>query len=429
MKTLPAVSYGITHRALGMSVIAITLCGACGSKEASNEATKPSNSGKAETPTSTAKTNGTSSSAKATDESDPIRALAKRAAKLPEIAFTPKKMPLGSGELSLSVCALEGGEPLFSDVGVAVTAIGDVAMGSDGNLYVVDVQQNIRRYKVDKGAECKLTLDTSFANGGVLKPELPKGATGGGNTNAGSKLPIVTPWITAGSLDADDKGELFVASDPVYTHGMWRVSTGGKVDYYCNDNGLHGSLSVSRDGTTGFARTGSGVTKRVAFDDTGCKATDWSAQGINNQDDVNDVWLLNDTVFVATDVAKVVHQFDLDGKPKGPSLGRKDASLSDDDNICSAFRVWDTSPGLTVVDYNCRKLVTFNDEGKAIGPAIDISKMLNPSAYLYPTFSGATHVKGGQAYLAMHIERKTADNQSDPDGPINQGFIVRFEGL
>ena len=80
-------------------------------------------------------------------------------------------------ELKAEACLLDTSAPDMKHEGFN-EAIRSIAMGTDGAIYVLDHEKKARRYRVEPGDGCKLSLDTAFGKGGVLAfPEEPDSIT------------------------------------------------------------------------------------------------------------------------------------------------------------------------------------------------------------------------------------------------------------
>jgi hypothetical protein len=121
---------------------------------------------------------------------------------------TPAKV--GAATLSATPCTLDGPPLTFH---LRFGARHDLVRAPDGDLVLLDDDNQLRRYRPKAGKGCAFTIDKTFGKGGVLDIGL----------GAGDK---VHPHL---AVDAD--GTVYVSNVP---HQPWRVR-GGKVDAMCGD--------------------------------------------------------------------------------------------------------------------------------------------------------------------------------------------------
>jgi hypothetical protein len=306
-----------------------------------------------------------------------LEALAAKADALPPVEVKPAPKKLGQLELRPTLCELEG-TPLLSERPVNDTAIGPIAMGPDGLLYLVGADRAIRRYRPDTSAGCKLVPDPSFGDGGKLVIEHKP----------------TSPNLKAGALTADGQGRLFASAEQVYAHGAWRLS-GGKVDYHCAE--AKGFVAVNDAGTTGFAVTSSSGLQKLAFTDAGCTAEDFAPEEAGTQPRMAGV--VDGQVLLYFSDTKQIHAYDLEGKLQG-KMGTTEGGGPG--SICSARFFAKSAGGHLVVDYNCKALRLFGDDGTS-AEAVDLRSLLGTDGQ--PNPEGLTRVQDGTAYMTFTRER------------------------
>lgn len=317
--------------------------------------------------------------------------LADRAKTTQPVTPTPAPQTLGSSTLAAERCSFDGTEMLGES---AFKAIGPIAVATDGTIYVIDHEQQVRRYRAAKGTGCVLQLDTSFGEGGVL--------------NLGQGLGRGPEGIAA-----DTRGHIFVSSG---MSGSWRI-TGNKVDYHCEVT--RGEVSVDPTGTVGVALFGSSNPKKVSYTDTGCTQEPLKLQ--DPFDSLDAIGFVGKRLFVggAKEIkgsrVHLVREYNINGQPVGQPLG---SPGSGDDHLCNVGGFPACSHGVCVLDTNCRRIRAWGSKGNFIGQA-NLMKLLG---LRYPWISGFTPAVKGVAFASASQERGQQTR-------VYEGLIYRVKGM
>ncbi|MBN8613638.1 MAG: hypothetical protein J0L92_23785, partial [Deltaproteobacteria bacterium] len=323
------------------------------------------------------------------------RPLPERIAATTPTVPTPSSQTDGTITVSAVVCTIDGA-PFTGDD--AFTTIGPIAWSSDGALYLSDNDGKVRRYTVQAGDACALTMDTTFGANGLL-------AVGDGMS------------ARVESIVADAQGHVFVATS---MRGTTRI-TGTHVDYQCD---TRGRLSVSPDGTTGVAVFGSGPAQLVTFTDAGCTTAPFEmAEAFQRIEGT--AFLENDRILVGgqNDVRDphLVRVYDRRGRAQGAVFGDQTGEMNHDDHFCYVHGATPCGAGICVHDGNCRTLRVFGADHAVLG-APNVMRLIGLS---YPWVPSTTGVRDGVAYLTASQQRGTASERTG----VYDGYVFRLNGL
>jgi hypothetical protein len=358
----------------------ILVVASCGRSTTSPSAT--ASAGAADAPMTTSTTGSASGSSSPTgpaasaDEAEP---------KLPPIEIgTPSPQKLGGRSITGEVCKTNG--PVMKDPSFA-KAIGELALGADGSIFVLDDAREVRKYLANAGGTCELTLDPSFGDGGVL-------AVGEG----GDQKPD--------TLVSDAAGDVYVSG---WTLAPTKIAGGKIVGEVCDRTGR---LHVAPSGDAGTMEG-----RKLKLERGGkCTAEDVRASGSwDPKINLSLVLPFGDGLaFVGQEgAATKIGLAGADGRVR-TMLGAGDG----EEEICSLGAVARCGLGVCVMDANCRHLRVWNDDGAWIG-AGELGAM---TGLRYPWPVGFA-VGKGVAYMSMSGAPK--DDRDDE----SYGVIVRVTGL
>ena len=301
--------------------------------------------------------------------------------------ITPQKA--GDKEITADVCTFEGLELLGES---SMNVMNNIAVTSDGKLYVVDNDGQLMRFTFKEGDACVLVYDAAFGTAGKLKLDQE----------------IET-------LNVDGNNKLYASA------GIWESFrlTEGAVDFKCETD-PNGYIVPREDGKGGLAYWSRGELVKVAFTDTGCTGENWAFE--SPLDMVQSVAFMNDLVLVGGSLKPevnpnheiVVVAFNKEGKPQF-QLGSTAEGI-DEQTICWAHGLSACPSGICVLDSNCRAMTTWNDKGE-FQAKIDLSELFGLRYPWYPDFQ----VVGDVTYVAAGQERE--------ESSVAQGFIFRVHGL
>ncbi len=304
--------------------------------------------------------------------------------RLPPIAATPAPQTAGSRTVTPAICVYDG-DPFFGRF--FNNAVGQIAVTSDGAVYVIDQHHALRKYTAQPGAACVLRLDPTFGTGGVLA--------------------TLNPQLTG--LHADARGHLFAST---MMSGSWRL-TGAHVDYACAAS--RGEVRVTADGRTGFS-VAFNHPQRIAFTDAGCTVTPFVYQ--QPYTTTSEMSPVGTAVYIAGYNGNITQietrAYDFNGAPRGTAFGR-DASFGSN-HACYATEVFACASGLCMHDGNCRNFFMLNANGTMSGRAHQHELY----GLTYPWTAGIATQRGRPSYA-------TASQQRGPN--VYQGFIYRLGGI
>ena len=312
----------------------------------------------------------------------------------------PKPAPQDGGGLKLTAekCELEGG-PLVaksgSDVMRSIRVIGDKA-------YLADSDEKIRAYNIAPSGACKLTIDKTFGENGVMKLA-----------------------DKASRLSGDAAGHLFASSG---VFGSTRL-TGGKVDFKCEAR-PQGYLFVHPGGKLGIGTFANSTVGKLSFDDKGCKSEPWVFQDLSQADkrkgpltNAQAVGFVGDTILVGGVLAKevdpneprVVLALDAAGKEKF-RFGNIDKTFTED-HFGWVHAIAPCKPGICVLDSNYRRVTFWKTDGKYVG-FVKLDKLFGLD---YPWINELSAGKGGATYFVTGQERQKTG--------VSEGTIFKVTGL
>lgn len=302
-------------------------------------------------------------------------------------------------KIGAEVCEVEGGpKPSKSgmDVYKSIRAIGD-------RIFTVEEDAAVHAYKIDAGAKCKLSIDKTFGEGGVVK--------------LANKID---------RLSADSAGNLW-ATNGIFA--SYKLAKDGKQTAECTGRPL-GYLFVAPSGKTGIGTFANATVSKVTLSGAGCKTEPWVFQDLSTDDkrkgvltNAQAVGYVGDTIFLGGKLAKsadpnesnVVLALDASGKEKA-RLGKTDKDYSTKDRFGWVHAIGPCKPGVCVLDSNYRRITQWKTDGKFVAN-IDLSALLGLK---YPWINDFDRNKT-HAYVIAGQER-------DVKG-VYEGNIYRVTGM
>lgn len=307
---------------------------------------------------------------------------------------------LGADKITAEVCAVEGG-PFTNksnmDVLKSIRAVGD-------RVFAVDADGKVHAYKIDAGPKCKLSVDKTFGESGVVKLE--------------NKID---------RLSTDSAGNLW-ATNGVFA--SYKLDKNGKQTAKCEGRPL-GYLFVHPSGKTGIGTFANATTAKVTLDGAGCKTEPWAFQDLSDDAkrkgplaNAQAVGFVGDTIFLGGVLSKkedpggntVVLAVDAAGKEK-LRMGRIDKEYSQKDRFGWVHAITPCKQGVCVLDSNYRRLTAWKvADGKFVGD-VDLQKLFGLK---YPWVADLDRNKTHTYFVAGQ----------DRDGShVGEGNIYRVTGL
>lgn len=326
---------------------------------------------------------------------------------LPNVELSPPdertKVSLGGKELAAEACLFDTSVPEMKDEWFS-NALRGLAAAPDGSLYVIDPEKKVRHYIPEPGEACKLAIDASFGEKGILK------------------LP-------------DDPDRITVLADGTLVAMAWSKMykvVGGKIETVeCKVNELF------PDGKVGFEHF-MDEAKRVDVA-AECKATDWKYKGwvAPKPEKGKDPEKYQIQSIRPWDKDLLVHMtirgdhyigvHGQDGSLK-VTLGKdrdKDKNLRDGEDICWAADMGKCAAGLCVLDSNCRKLSAWDTKKGTMVDAVPVGDLIGLT-YPWPVALVSTK---GVTYMGVTNKEKQAENAPKDAKEVNYALIFRIKGL
>lgn len=326
---------------------------------------------------------------------------------LPNVEITPaedrKKLVLAGKELSAEACLLDTSVPEMKDEWFS-NALRGFAAAPDGSLYAIDNDQKIRHYIPEPGDTCKLAIDASFGDKGLLK------------------LP-------------EDPERIMVLDDGTLVITAWRKLhkyVGGKIESVDCD-----VKDVFPDGKTGFWHSGDEA-KRVDIA-AACKETEWKYKGWDapkpekgkdpEKFSIQSIrpWEKDFLVHMTIKGDHYLGIHSPDGKLK-IKLGKdreKDKNLRDGEDICWAADIEKCAAGLCVLDSNCRRLSAWDPKKGEMIEAVEVGELIG---LFYPWPVALVSTKG-VSYMAVTNKEKKPENAPKDAKEFSHALIFRIKGL
>ncbi len=333
-----------------------------------------------------------------TAEEEAAEALAKYTAALPlSKPLSPKTGEFVAGPIKVGaeLCTLSDGNPVSqSHMGVysSVRVIGDhiaVIGGTEGV---------IKLYKIEKGAGCKLTLDTAVGDKGMLKP---------------------ADHVKPSRLTSDEQGHLYASSG---VFGTIRYKKDFTYDYKCAPR-MSGYLVPHASGKWGYGHFVGSAMSKIDFDTTGCKG---DTSFIDPQKKagpfamIHTVAFNGDAVLIGGSLSDggkhVVVEFDKAGKEKF-RIGNTTAAVSPEDGFGWVHAISMCKLGLCVLDSNYRSIGVWTADGKKHLTRVSLKEITGLD---YGWYSDFVVSKAGTFILA---------GQTRAVKEVSEGLIYRLSGI
>ncbi len=336
-----------------------------------------------------------------------VKPAAKERFALPNVEFTAledrKKIVFAGKEVSAEACLLDTSAPEMKDEWFS-NALRGMAVAPDGTLYVYDNDKKVRHYKPEPGDTCKLAIDASFGDKGILKfPEDPERIT----------------VLADGTLVA-------IASNKMYKYIGGKIET---VDCKVKD--------LFPDGKTGYFHYMDEV-KRVDVA-AECKETDWKYNGWDapkpekgkdpQKYSVQSIrpWDKDLLVHMTMSTDHYVGIHSVDGKLK-VKMGKnrdKDKNIREGEEMCWAADMGKCAAGLCVLDSNCRRLSAWDPKKGELIDAVKVGDLLG-LFYPWPVALVST---SGVSYIGVSHKEKQPENAPKDAKEISHALIFRIKGL
>ncbi len=194
-----------------------------------------------------------------------------RTPRLPDVPVGARQpVALGARTLTAQVCKIDpAGEPMVAD-SVGVIRFGDV--GPDGSVFLLDGNNELRRYRPEGNGECALHRDDAFGEGGSL-PMHPNGTA------------------SIDRIEATSAG-VFVSGD---LEPLRRIENGAQATF-CDGSSVQGTLYVDGserravlDGHAGSGETGLWLYTLPLTSDAPCAPTAVGLRGAGKSPDVTSI--------------------------------------------------------------------------------------------------------------------------------------------
>lgn len=326
---------------------------------------------------------------------------------LPNVEFSSpedrKKVVLGGKEVSAEACLLDTSVSAMKDEWFA-NALRHMAAAPDGALYVYDQDKKVRRYVPEPGDTCKLAIDASFGEKGILTfPE--------------------------------DLEQMIVLADGTLVVLGWQKIykyIGGKIETIdCRIKDLF------PDGKTAFSHFSDEV-KRVDIA-AECKETEWKYKGwvapkpeAGKDPQTYSVqsirpWDKDLLIHMSISGSHYLGIHSTDGKLK-MKMGKdreKDKNVKDGEDICYAADMGKCAPGLCVLDSNCRRLSAWDPKKGEMIDSVELSDLLG---LFYPWPVAFVSTKS-VSYMGVTHKEKKAEGAPEDAKEISHALIFRIKGL
>lgn len=406
--------YQVNSSVLALALVSVVACGGAGDpvKTPDAEAKKKAVDNAKHAPTNVqpparADVKNDKPAEKRTTDSNP--ATPKERFALPNISLDPpearRKITFGGQRLTAEACWLDTSVPELEDEWFP-NPLRHLVASPDGSIYLTDQHNKVRHYIPEPGEVCKLAIDPSFGEKGLLTlPEDPK------------------------SLTVLPDGTLAVMGlNKFYKY------IGGKAETI--DCKVH---DLFPDGKTGFSYRDDHVW-RVDVP-ASCQETEWKFTGwdppkaVPGQD--SGKWLVSRVrpwngdylLFTSmhSDHYLGIHSPDGTLKIKIGKYREKLKNANETEDICHPADAGKCAAGICVLDYNCRKLTAWDPKN---GKLID-SVLLGDLIGVYYPWPVAFASTKGFTYIGVTVEaKKDRDKTPKSDAKkISYGAVFRVKGL
>ena len=317
------------------------------------------------------------------------------------LAPKPAPQEVAGKTVTAERCRLDGLELLGKST---MSVIKDIEVFGE-QVVIVNGDGSLVGLKLDKGKECKLTLDRTFGQDGLLKLE--------------NKIE---------HLSRDDKGNILAANGIFDAYYVTR----GKKDFTCKSKGYLSFHPSGKWAIAPWVNSTVGITEVDTKDKT-CTRKDWVLSDLNSDDkrkgpfqSIHSSRIIGDEIYLGGSLAKKVDPkeprqvrvYDKAGKEKRFFGGTE--SLKDD----TFGWVHDITPcafGVCVLDANHRRISAWKGGGEKHLGNIDLMKLLDLK---YPWIPAIAVSKGGKTYFVG-----AGQSREGAEGKVAEGVIYRLTGL
>ncbi len=311
--------------------------------------------------------------------------------------LAPKTGTFSAGPVKVTgeLCTLSDGNPVGPGSGQLLPTVRVVG---DRVVIIAGAEGIIKFYKIEKGAGCKLTLDTAVGTAGTLKA-------------SDGKAPH--------SLSVDDGGRLYASS----IYGTVRYKKDLTVDYKCAPS-PGGYMVAHQSGKWGYGHFVNATMSKVTFDEANCKG---AASFLDPQKKagpfsmINAVALNGDTALIGGVLADggkhVVAAFDKAGKEKF-RIGNTSAAIVPEDGFGWVNAVSLCKLGICVLDSNFQGINTWSADGKKHISRISLKEVTGLTGHGW--YNDLAVSKNG-TFLAVTHAREVKQ--------VNEGLVYRLTGL
>ncbi len=306
---------------------------------------------------------------------------------------------LGGAKITAEVCTIEGG-PFLHKSNMSVLR----SVRAIGERVIVVTDDQIRGYKLEPGAACKLAIDKGFGEGGAVKLE-----------------------TRIDRLTADAAGNVWATSG---VFASYKLAKDGKVVGKCDARPL-GALFVHPSGRSGIGTFANADTAKVTLSGASCTSEKWAFTGLGadatrkgNIVNAQAVGFVGSTIFLGAKLAKtadpnesnVVLALDASGKELF-KMGKLDKDYGTKDRFGWVHAVGPCRAGVCVLDANYRRLTAWKAaDGKFVG-ALDLAALFGVK---YPWIADFDRNQK-HAFFVVGQDRETKG--------IAEGNIYRVSGL
>lgn len=381
----------VARSSIAIATLSLVAAGAVACDE-KKDAPKPETSAKAKPATSAS----AAASAKPKEKS-----FEERVKESKPLTPSPKEQEVDGKKVTAAVCKIEGKEFLGKSTMSMFKAITVV----DDKAYIADGDGQLMRFTIDKGDECKLTLDKDFGADGTKKMKRK-----------------------VNYLAKDGQGMIYGSSGIFEAYFM---SKDGEVVHTCTERGI-GHIEPHDSGKWGIGSWVNADVKMIELGKDTCKPEPWVLTDLNKDGsrkgpfkNVNSVGIIGSDIYVGGVMAEKVNNreprqvviYDKKGKEKG-KFGNAE-KVSGDEVFGWVHGIEGCKAGVCVLDSNYRRVSMWKKDGKFVG-AVDLKKLFDLS---YPWMNDFSVAKDGKAYFV------TANDREPRKSGVAQGFVYVVEGL
>lgn len=317
-----------------------------------------------------------------------------KASRTTPVVPAPIQQKVGTAMLAATPCQIQG----YSFVGADSDVIGRLEIGSDGAVYVLQGERQIRRFTLNStDSSCTLTADMSYGTGGAADP--------------GNDIEELTAL----------NGNKLIASSGV--GNSHRISN-GQSEVTCKAFS-QGRIVSSFEGDMALGYFVSPPLRRITYSDSDCTSEDWNFEmPLSN---INVVNFVHGNILVGGVMSKqvnpgeprIVVSFNKQGE-EVMRFGNTDDGFHDD-RFGWVAAIEECGEEICVVDPNSRRLSVWGKSGQFVGSA----NLMKLFGVRYPWVHDIEVPRGskGVAYATATQER-----EGDGEG-VYDGFVFMIMGF